>query len=343
MCRCLPAYIILVLLLSSCGKNKGPDERAIYYWKTNFFISPEQSVLLHRLQIKKIYIRLFDVDWDKGINSPVPLGEIKFSSHPDSIFKVVPVVYITNKTLLNIADGEIPRLSENIEAQAKHIMESNLISYSELQFDCDWTEKTQIKYFSLINNIKSGLKKENKTICVTIRLHQIKYSEVTGIPPVDNGMLMFYNMGKIDSRDNENSIYNKRDAEKYTAFIKKYPIHLDVVLPLFGWVVHTREGKAIGLLNESLIEELLHDERFSKWGEKSYITNESFFLHGNYFIKGDILKVEKADIGICREAADLVSRNLAPGIRTVSIFDYDSLKISTDYEKDFEKIFGLFN
>ena len=60
-------------------------------------------------------------------------------------------------------------------------------------------------------------------------------------------------------------------------------------------------------------------------------------------MKGDILKVENAGIGLCRDAADLVSRNLKDGNRTISIFDYDSLKISKYNGKDFNKIFSLFN
>ena len=156
-------------------------------------------------------------------------------------------------------------------------------------------------------------------------------------------MLMFYNMGNIDARDNRNSIYNDSDASRYVAFIKKYPLPLDAVLPLFGWVVHIRDGKVIELINGQMADELSMNKSFKAWGKNSYISDDSFFLHGKYFIKGDILKVENADVGLCRKAAELVSLNLDKVNRTISIFDYDSLKISKYNEKDIQKIFGLFN
>ena len=335
--------LILLCLLSSCRKNNAPAERGIYYWKTNFSLSPAETQKLHSFHINKIYLRLFDVDWDNGSNSPVPKGEIKFANKPDRSIIIVPVVYITNKTLLNLKQSAAPLLSEKLFRQINHIMNSTDIPFTEAQLDCDWTEKTKEIYFSLIKNLKDKLIKENKIISATIRLHQIKYPEMTGIPPVDRGMLMFYNMGKINSRDDVNSIYNYDDAVKYVSGINNYPLQLDAALPLFGWIVHSRNGDVLDLINESMINDLPEDKRFTLWGKNSYVSNDNFFLHGYYFIKGDMLKVENADIELCRKAAELVSRNIKHNNKTVSLFDYDSLKFSNYYEKDFEKLFGLFN
>ena len=174
-------------------------------------------------------------------------------------------------------------------------------------------------------------------------LHQIKYSSRTGIPPVDRGMLMFYNMGKINALDNLNSIYNDKDAGKYTGAIKTYPLPLDVVLPMFGWVVHIRDNKITGLLNEEMITELGTDKRFKAWGKNSFSATESFFLHGNYFMKGDLLKIEESDAQLCREAALKAASNLNNTSRTVSVFDFDSLKITKYNEEDFTKIYNCFN
>jgi hypothetical protein len=298
---------------------------------------------LSDLNIRKIYLRLFDVDWDNVLNAPIPLGEIKFNKLPDSTFSIIPVIYITNKAIANLPDQQVDGLADKILFRVNDILTYNKIKYRELQIDCDWSESTRSKYFLLISDLKKRLLPESKIISSTIRLHQIKYSSRTGIPPVDRGMLMFYNMGKINALDNLNSIYNEKDADKYTGAIKSYPLPLDVVLPMFGWVVHIRDNRITGLLNESMIPELDSDKRFKAWGKNSYSATESFFLHGNYFMKGDLLKIEESDPQLCRDAAIKAAANLNNSRRTVSIFDFDSLKITKYNEEDFTKIYNCFN
>ena len=191
--------------------------------------------------------------------------------------------------------------------------------------------------------MKDNLHQQKKTISTTIRLHQIKYPERTGIPPVDKGMLMFYNMGKIDAHAVNNSIYNDNDAGKYAGSVTKYPLPLDVVLPVFGWVIHIRDGKVIGLLNKSFIEELPHNSWFKYNSGDTYISTNAFFLHGTYFMKDDVLKIERVLPDNCLKAARKASGSLKSEKRTVSLFDLDSLNISNYHEKDFEKIFTCFD
>jgi hypothetical protein len=335
--------LVIPLISYSCRNNRINYDKGIYYWKTNYSMSSSEIRFLSDLKISKIYLRLFDVDWDIGLNAPIPLGEIKFNNKPDSAFSIVPVIYITNKTITNLPDQQIDGLADKILFRVNYLLSVNKIKFNELQIDCDWSESTRSKYFSLINDLKKRLIPEGKIISSTIRLHQIKYSSRTGIPPVDRGMLMFYNMGKINTRDNLNSIYNETDADKYTNAIKTYPLPLDVVLPMFGWVVHIRDNKITGLLNESMISELAINKRFKAWGKNSYSAEESFFLHGNYFMKGDLLKIEEADPNMCRDAALKAAANLNNTRRTISVFDFDSLKMTNYNEKDFTKIYNCFN
>jgi hypothetical protein len=337
-------FCLLISLGSySCRQNRGDNDRGIYYWKTSYSMSPSEIRFLSNLKVRKIYLRLFDVGWDNELNGPIPLGEIKFNNRPDSSFSIVPVIYIINKTIANLADQQVDGLADKILFRTNIILAGNKIKFRELQIDCDWSESTRAKYFLLISDIKKRLLPEGKIISSTIRLHQIKYSSKTGIPPVDRGMLMFYNMGKINTLDNLNSIYNEKDAGKYTASLKSYPLPLDIVLPMFGWVVHIRDNKITGLLNESLIPELAADKRFKAWGKNSYSATESFFLHGNYFMKGDLLKIEESDPQLCRDAALKAAANLKDTRRTISVFDFDSLKISKYNEEDFTKIYNCFN
>ena len=58
-------------------------------------------------------------------------------------------------------------------------------------------------------------------------------------------------------------------------------------------------------------------------------------------MKNDTVKMEQVTPDICKDAADNVSKYLKNAKRTVSLFDYDSLYLSTYEKKDLEKIYSL--
>ncbi len=168
----------------------------MYYWKTSFSMSPTEIRFLSDLNVRKIYLRLFDVDWDKELNAPIPLGEITFNNNPDSSFNIIPVIYITNKAIANLPDQQVEALANKIMFRVNYILTSNKIRFKELQIDCDWSETSRSKYFLLIQCLKKHFKSDGKIISSTIRLHQIKYSSKTGIPPVRQGNAYVLQYGK---------------------------------------------------------------------------------------------------------------------------------------------------
>jgi hypothetical protein len=80
-------------------------------------------------------------------------------------------------------------------------------------------------------------------LSATIRLHQYKFPDRTGVPPADRGLLMFYNTGDIHDPDEPNSIFQPAAAEKYLhGAPPRYPLPLDVALPVFSWTLIYRDG-----------------------------------------------------------------------------------------------------
>ena len=100
----------------------------------------------------------------------------------------------------------------------------------EIQIDCDWTDSTRNRFFRFTRTLGKLAHAEHSLISATIRLHQIKYFERTGIPPVDRGVLMFYNMGKLAAASERSSIFNTEDAEKYTSRLSQYPLPMDLIV-----------------------------------------------------------------------------------------------------------------
>lgn len=319
-----------------------PDSRAFYYWKSSFHLSAGEQALLRQTKCTKLYIRFFDVDWNEENNSPVPVAPITFQDSPDTALEIIPVVYITNRTMLTIASGNIAGLAEKITRQIAHLAAEKHIPYKELQIDCDWSESSRSNYFALLKNLSTQLHTERRMLSATIRLHQVKYPDRTGIPPVDKGMLMFYNMGKVTPAPGRNSIYNYEDAEKYTASFRSYPLPLDAALPLFSWLIQVREGKVIAVLNKAYIAEIMKDSRFTNAGNQSYIARASFFLHGQYFKSDDCLRVEQMTPATSNAAAIHLERYLKYQQRSIALFDLDSTNMTTFNENECNKIFSNF-
>jgi hypothetical protein len=330
--------VTALLLISSCTHT--PVKPSVYYWKTTFKLTAHERDYLHDLKIQKLYLRFFDVDWDNERNSAVPVGNLTFRDTLPFDMEVVPVVYIVNKVLINSNKEDIEILGDHIFQKITAICNLHKIRYTEIQFDCDWTEQSRDKYFALLSFVSHKLKNE-QFMSATIRLHQVKYSEITGVPPVKRGMLMFYNMGKISAKANYNSIYNKEEAALYTKNIKRYPLPLDVALPAFSWGVQLREGKVVRLL-DNFTSSMLRNAWFEPVSGNYYKAKSSFFFHGYYFMKDDLIKVEECTPKLTLDAANELSAALNKQERSVSIYHCDSL-IFTRYEKnDLSKIYHCF-
>lgn len=335
-------FLLILLLFAACTKQEMKTQPAFYYWKTTYSHSPFLSQFLNDLNIKKLYLRFFDVDWNNEQREAMPVGELHFNSAPDTALAIVPVVYITNKTFEKITDPQTEQLAQHIYNKVQTMAGDQHISFSELQLDCDWTEGTRENYFQLIRLLKQRLHAAEKRISVTVRLHQVKYPSRTGIPEADQGMLMFYNMGQLQSRQHRNSIYNEQDAGKYTAFIQKYPLHLDVVLPCFSWAVHLRDNKIIGLLNK-VSEHDFNLINFTSTGENTYSVNAPLFFRGEYLMKNDLLKLEQVTPQLLVKAAKQLASHMKVEERTVAIFDLDSINVVRYEKENFEEAYNCFH
>ena len=269
-------FATLFLFLFNC-KNK--EQRlvhiAFHHWKSHLDLSDFEQSYCTTLRANTLYLRLFDVDFNKENKFPEPLAELKFNENNLINFnKIIPTVFITNRTLINTPDTQIDSLSTLIINKIRQITEGsndalnrglntelNTQLNSELNkqlnasifknkinallIDCDWTELTRNKFFHLIKQLKTMT---DKQIITTIRLHQIKYKEKTGIPPADKGLLMAYNTGDLSDPKTINSILDINILKVYIADLKAYPLELDVALPIFSWGIVKRDGQAVQLI-----------------------------------------------------------------------------------------------
>ena len=232
----------------------------------------------------------------------------------------------------------IPDLVKKINDYIGQINTKNEIEIHEIQIDCDWTLASKDNYLKFIDLFK----KSNKTLLsATIRLHQVKYFEKTKIPNVDKGVLMYYNMGKI-APDSLNSIYDKNLADNYLKSLKKYPLPLDVALPIFSWAIHIRNGRVIALKNKINVADLKNDANFVQKTTNNFQVLNSNYKNSTFFKKDDILKIEQISHENLLQMGSDLNENFTNNPKEIIFYDLDQFNIQ-QYEKDiFTKVSASF-
>ena len=329
--RCCLFFSLLCLMLTACRHHNKPI--SFYYWKTQFSLNEFENNILKQQDVTTLYVRYFDIDFAAEAAQPAPVSPIHLDTSIKH-FKVVPVIFIKNRTFERLDSAAIITMAANTRQLVDQINQSQHISTSEIQFDCDWTERTRNNFFLFIRHYRTISK---QVISSTIRLHQVKYKERAGIPPVDYGVLMYYNMGTI-SADDLNSIYEQSIANRYNSFIKSYPLQLDVALPVFSWSFTIREGKVVELLNKIDFASFNNDSNFIRAGINRFKAKHSCFKAGHYFKANDEIKQEHVPVNSLLDITDQINRYSNLRIGKLIFYDLDSSNL-IQYEKDlFEKI-----
>jgi len=315
---------------------------SFYYWESTYKLSASEKKTLENLDVGTLYVKFFDVKWDETSHRALPVAKIQFIDACDKTQAVIPVVYIVNQTFINIKPNGIDELAKNCVKLVESISNNNKLIYKEIQFDCDWSDASRDAYFAFLKKVSQLIKQQHIQLSATIRLHQIKYSQRTGIPPVDRGMLMFYNMGNIHSTNNLNSIYDFSIAQRYLSTLKNYPLPLDVALPLFSWGIQRRDGHIAALLNNFYMTDFSDTLHFQNIDSLSVSVKQPFFYKGFYFKNNDTINVETITPRLALQAARQLSKYLKPADRQVVFYRLDSL-ILTHYETDhFKTIIDCF-
>lgn len=289
MKRSLLIVAFFVLVLSACAPKHHHDVD-FYYWKSKCAIGETEREYFNKLGGKRLFVRLFDVDIQDGV--AVPVGQIQdFGKEqlPNDSTTVIPVVFITNQTFLKYADeADIERLANNISTSIGHVMEAAGVTYDEIQIDCDWTERTKKTYFRFLEKLAE---QSGRDISCTLRLHQIRNREKTGVPPAKRGSLMCYATSNPMEGDTRNSILDMELLKAYTRNINDYPLDFDVILPIYSWGIVTNHLGKVKLVN-GLTEADLQTPMFEKINNNVYLVKEDGFLQGLYVNSGFTVKIE---------------------------------------------------
>jgi hypothetical protein len=328
--------LALIAVLFACSARPAvappPQQRAFYFWRTTFTLSDSERRAITELGVTRLYVRMFDVAWNEQDHRAQPLGAIEPRDPPPAGVELVPVVFIRNEVLRHAAPADLAR---DIWATAQRHAAALGFQPRELQLDCDWSEQTRDAYFALVRDLRA---ESQLAMSSTIRLHQVKYPERTGVPPADRVTLMFYNMGRFSADPDARAIFDANAAASYLARLGDYPLPLDVALPIWSWTVQVRDGAVIDLLQSADPSELAAADFLTHTAE-GYVATRATFLHGTFLRAGDVLKPETTGRDETLTAAHLLATRLPPAARTVALFDLSDRNLARHDPTSLDQVF----
>jgi hypothetical protein len=339
--------LCLVLAWQLLGCERGERRaasRAFYYWRTTFELTPSERHALRELHVDKLYLRAFDVTPGSG-DTPTFVGVVRQAPEqalPPGV-ALVPVVFLKNQVFASARPGSERALAERVWNEATKVGKAlGAPAVGELQVDCDWTDSTRARFFEFVRALRQ-VSAPGTRLSATIRLHQVKYRERTGVPPVDSGMLMFYNMGRFSGDPLERSIFDAEAAERYLARLDDYPLPLDAALPIWSWTLQLREQEVVGLLQSTDPAELPALDFVKEEPSRGFEVTRTTFLHGSLLRQGDVLKGETLNASDIQKAATLLAKNLAPASkpRTVALFDLSERNLNRHGLRTLEQAFQV--
>ncbi len=331
---------IFVLLMLFVGACKSPAKSGVnisfYYWKTQFQLNSFEKDLLIQNDVKRLYVRYFDINLIRknDANTALPQAVISFEKQdiPQGI-EIIPVVYIKNKVMEN-ATINLDSLAKNTGDLINLINTQNNITIHHIQLDCDWSLETKDRFFDFIEKLKTYTKID---IGSTLRLHQVKYYGKTGIPDVDTPVLMYYNMLAVNA-NGHNAIYDQKTASRYNGSLANYPKPLNVAIPIYSWFVHSRSGTIIELFSKKPISTIKENEKLNPVSDHIFEVKENHIFWGTYLKKGDLLKYDAVSKSGIRTILEDLNEYLNSPPTEIILYDLDELNFKNQaYEKDFFK------
>ncbi|WP_027376617.1 hypothetical protein [Kaistella palustris] len=295
---------LLLLMLLSC-KKWDQHPYTFYYWRTNLSMSAHEKKTLAEADAPYLYTRFFDIEKVNGKFQPVAVITKDDTFQTDK--EIVPVVFIKNDLFYDITLKEIDFLAKNVSTLIqKKQKDFGFKPSGEIQIDCDWTAGTNKEYFAFLEKLKDYSKKE---ITCPLRLHQVKDRTLSGVPPVDKVYLMCYSTSSPLENTDRNSILDMPTLKNYLRYIQRYPLDIDVAVPIFSWGIVTNHVGKHKLIN-ALTTKDLQNPNFKMISENKAEVLKDGFYFGSYLSKGFTIKVEEISNAQIRELKQFIGGKL---------------------------------
>ncbi|MBY0426362.1 MAG: hypothetical protein K2Q22_12045 [Cytophagales bacterium] len=357
------------------GGKMGKTQISFYSWNNSFELDSTTYEFLNDHKIKHLHVKLAELAWNESAQKVVVSNHLDGYTRglEHQYFQenqLTPVVFLDNELFYHIDSAQIPQMAslakraiqihsvdlaingqelfanrweslyfslnpksvdnEQVEKNYQRFL-NNIVSY---EFDCDWTEMTRDKYFYFLQLVKDTL---DKNIESTLRLHQYKFREKMGIPPVDLVNLMCYNVGNVTNPKETNSIFQSQVILDYMKNQDRYPVPLNLAFPTFEWTVVFRNQKFYRLIQGNGILE--HPNQLKEIGQNTYQLTSDVYIDWRIesLQEGDVVRVETARMEDISKTYAEILQETKEKPEEIILFDLNS-SLSKDKSHELEKI-----
>lgn len=337
----IPGILLLCFFQNCTPKREHKISTAFYYWKTNLHVNAEEQSILQGTATSTIYLRLFDVDWNSNQQKALPVGILQSDSIKDDSLQYIPVVYITQACLTRLQEKDVAELSAHIHDLIRSLCTKYNLNPKEIQVDCDWTKNSAQIYFSLLKQLKSEAYFSTKLLSCTIRLHQVKFTTTSGIPPVDRGMLMVYNMGNLTRYGGHNSILEVQEAKDYLKHLSIYPLPLDVALPVYHWAALFEHSRFKGI-TYNISKSDFNGSDIKQKDNNLYLILQDTVVGGYRFKKGHEIRFEEPNKNDLEQIGTYIGEHIKDSVYRLAFFHLDNRVMNQYKLKDLNDIANTF-
>ncbi len=333
-------FIGLSLLLIACQQEPVEIQSAFYYWKNSTQnLSDQEKGALSTHQTKRLYVKFFEIEPHAEFEA-IPVTKLRLvpKSLPTHL-EIIPTVFIRNEVFKTIEKEFIDSLAIKTQALIQKYYKDRFadLAFKEIQIDCDWTEGTKAAYFQFLQSFK---KQSHQSISVTLRLYPYKFSDKMGVPPVDRAMLMCYNLLSPLKAKDKSSILDIETLNAYLHPKRKYPLDLDIALPIFSWMQFYHYDQFQGLIypEDAGIKSILFPTA-PFW----YKVKKDTSIGDLYLRAGDKVKYEEVLYDDLKTAIALIKKNVSlKGKTTIALFHLDDKNLNTYATQDLSNLYTLF-
>ena len=353
ICLSLFALVALTACTRQSAKNV-EAARAMYFWRTDFRLTEEETGFLRTHGISKIYLRYFDVT-DNEAGQVMPNATVSFTTDTLEGIEIIPTVFIVENCLQHNMDSIAQKLVARILQMNQTHHRGDV---KEIQIDCDYTHRSRERFYAFLNEMRNELQPKGIRLSATIRLHQLSMPP----PPVNYGALMIYNTGNVADPKSRNPILSIEDVVPFLKKLGDYPLPLCAAYPIFDWVAlygnnalsqpspireetTERRGSLRYLLYGHSLEDTtlykpLEDGKYLVLASRTLPTTIGRDATGIHLHVGDTIRHWQCEISDILKVKNAVEKHRSGINNRVILYHLDKQSLNHYKHKDYEKIFS---
>lgn len=346
---CLSLYALVALTACTRQSAKNVEAaRAMYFWRTDFRLTEEETGFLRTHGISKIYMRYFDVTVNEA-GQVMPNATVSFTTDTLEGIEIIPTVFILENCLQHNMDSIAQKLVARILQMNQTHHRGNV---KEIQIDCDYTHRSRERFYAFLNEMRNELQPKGIRLSATIRLHQLSMPP----PPVDYGALMVYNTGNVANPNGRNPILSIEDVAPFLKKLDNYPLPLCAAYPIFDWVaLYGNESQQLTpntqhqtlrhllyghSLEDTTLYQPLEEGKYLVLASRTLPTTLGRDAAGIHLHVGDTIRHWQCDISDILKVKNAVEKHRSGINNRVILYHLDKQSLNHYKHEDYEKIFS---